>query len=140
MATNADHVALAKLKLLGMTKRTGDLDRLAELLDDGEEVVTMADALFRTQGIERRGLAVLTDRRLLCVDKASQTTELLEISLAEITACDTGSSGGMGDARRGELTIMADDVPTHLARIHPWERAGEIRAAVIDSPVATLAA
>jgi diguanylate cyclase len=127
----AEHAALAKIKLSGSAKRNGELDHLAELLDDGEQVVTMADAIFRSQGAERRGLAVLTDRRLLCVDKGSIGRDLMAIGISGITSVEIDSSGGMGDARRGGLTIVANDVETEVARIHPWERAAEIRTSVI---------
>lgn len=129
----AEHAAIAKVKLSGPSKRNGELDQLADLLDDGEQVVTMADAIFRSEGAERRGLAVLTDRRLLCVDKGSIAREVLEIGIAGITSVLVDSSGGMGDARRGGLTIVADDVSTELTRIHPWERAAEIRASVMQA-------
>jgi hypothetical protein len=127
----AEHVALAKIKLSGPTKRNGELDQLADLLEDGEEVVTMADAIFRSQGVERRGVAVLTDRRLLCIDKGSITRDLLAIGISGITSVRVDSSGGMGDARRGGLRIIANDVATELTRIHPWERADEICDSVL---------
>jgi hypothetical protein len=129
----AEHAALAKIKLSGPSKRNGELEHLAELLDDGEQVVTMADAIFRSQGAERRGLAVLTDRRLLCIDKGSIERELLAIEIDGITSVRADSTGGMGDARRGGLTIVADDVATELTRIHPWERAAEIRTSVMQA-------
>ena len=129
----AEHEAIAKAKLAGPGRRTQDLDRLADMLDEGEEVITMADALLRSPGIERRGLAVLTDRRLLCVDNGSFGAQSMAIQRSAITAVESGSSGGMGDARRGELRIVADGVHTQLIRVHPWERAEEIRAAVSES-------
>jgi hypothetical protein len=129
----AEHAALAKVKLSGPSKRNDELDQLADLLEDGEQVVTMADAIFRSQGAERRGLAVLTDRRLLCVDKGSIAREVLAIGISGITSVQADSSGGMGDARRGGLTIVADDVATELTRIHPWERAAEIRTSVMQA-------
>jgi hypothetical protein len=129
----AEHAALAKVKLSGQSKRNGELDHLEGLLDDGERVVTMADAIFRTAGAERRGLAVLTDRRLLCVDKDAISRDLLAIGISGITSMVIESSGAMGDARRGALTIVADDVETALTRINPWERAAEIRASVLEA-------
>jgi hypothetical protein len=129
----AEHAALAKVKLSGQSKRNGELDHLEGLLDDGEQVVTMADAIFRSEGAERRGLAVLTDRRLLCVDKDAINRDLLAIDISGITSMAIDSSGGMGDARRGALTIVADDVETALTRINPWERAVEIRASVMQA-------
>jgi hypothetical protein len=129
----AEHAALAKVKLSGQAKRNGELDHLEGLLDDGEQVVTMADAIFRSAGAERRGLAVLTDRRLLCVDKDAVSRDLLAIGISGITSMVIESSGAMGDARRGALTIVADDVETALTRINPWERAAEIRASVLEA-------
>jgi hypothetical protein len=93
----------------------------------------MADAIFRSEGAERRGLAVLTDRRLLCVDKDAINRDLLAIDISGITSMAIDASGGMGDARRGALTIVADDVETALTRINPWERAVEIRASVMQA-------
>jgi hypothetical protein len=94
----------------------------------------MADALFRSQGGERRGLAVLTDRRLLCVDKGLRTADPVAIDLAAVTSVEISAPGGSGDAKRGGLTILADGVKTDVARVHPWERAAEIRTAMIESP------
>jgi hypothetical protein len=128
-----EHAELAKVKLSGQSKRNGELDQLEALLDDGEQVVTMADAIFRSEGAERRGLAVLTDRRLLCVDKDAINRDLLAIDISGITSMVFDSSGGMGDARRGALTIVADDVETALTRINPWERAVEIRTSVMEA-------
>jgi hypothetical protein len=137
---NDEHVALAKAKLAGPPRRTDDLERLEAMLDEGEDVITMADALFRSQGIERRGLAVLTDRRLLCIDNGSFGAKPLAIPLSGITAADSSTTGGMGDACRGELRVVADGEHTLVARIHPWERAAEMSVAITRLADVTVAA
>ena len=122
----AENAALAKDKLVEGQFRGRELERLEELLGDEESVVTMAQALFRSEAIERRGLVVLTDSRLVCVDQASQDTDTLQVALAGITSVETSVTGGSGNAARGELSITSDGVRTEVLRIHPWERAGEI--------------
>lgn len=129
----SEHAAIAKDKLADGHLQTRALERLEELLGTGESIVTMAQALFRTRTIEQRGLAVLTDSRLLCVDMGSDHTATLEIAISEISSVEPGVSGGSGGARRGELSIKADGAQTDVSRIHPWERAGEIAAYVADA-------
>jgi hypothetical protein len=125
-ATGPDLVVLAKAKLATEFLRRSELDRLTQLLDAGEQVVTLADALWRAGRQERRGLIVLTDQRLLCVETGSQHMPLLELRLAAITSVELGLAHGSGDARRGELTILAGGDTTQLGRVRPWERATEI--------------
>ena len=128
-----ENAALAKEKLAHGHLQSRALERLDAMLGNSETVVNMAQALFRSRNDERRGLAVLTDSRLLCVDVASDHTPTLEMPLAGITAVETGVSGGSGDARRGELLITAGGVRTDVLRIHPWERAAEM-AAYVGAP------
>lgn len=126
----SEHAALAKEKLADGPHHGRELERMEELLGSGETVVTMAQALFRSRTAECRGLAVLTDRRLLCVDMGSDHSETIELSLAGITSLETSISGGSGDARRGEMSISSPGSYTQVLRIYPWERAEEIAAYV----------
>jgi hypothetical protein len=126
--TSADPglVVLAKAKLATEFSRGAELDRLTRLLHEGERVVTLGDALWRAERHEHRGLIVLTDQRLMCVDAGSRSVPLLEVRLGAITSLELGLAQGSGDARRGELTIRTDGVTTHLGRVRPWGRAAEI--------------
>ncbi|MEA2492340.1 MAG: hypothetical protein QOJ29_251 [Thermoleophilaceae bacterium] len=117
--------ALAKLKLATGFLRGPELGRIEEVLELGEEVITLADALFRSGRQERRGLIVLTEQRLMGLDSTGGKLNLL-IRLETITALERGAARGDGDAKRGDLTIIADGVETNFARIRPWERAEEI--------------
>jgi hypothetical protein len=125
-----ENTAIAKEKLADGHLQNRALERLEGLLGSSETVVTMAQALFRSRNDERRGLAVLTDSRLLCVDAAFDHAPTLEMPLARISALETGVSGGSGGARRGEMLITSDGVRTDVLRIHPWERAAEMAAYV----------
>jgi hypothetical protein len=119
-------VVLAKAKLATEFSRGAELDRVTRLLHAGEQVVTLGDALWRSGRQEHRGLIVLTDQRLMCVDTGSRHLPLLEVRLPAITSVDLGLAQGSGDARRGELTIRAGSITTHLGRVRPWGRAAEI--------------
>jgi hypothetical protein len=122
----SQYSALAKEKLVGPGTRALELERLSDLLDQGEQVVTMAEALFRSRMTERRGLAVLTDRRLLCIENVARPAEQLDFALSAITSLESRVSGGMGDARRGGLSLVADGAACEVVRINPWERAPEM--------------
>jgi hypothetical protein len=124
--TDAALVALARGKLATEFFRAAELDRLTRLLHRGERVLTLCDALFKLGREERRGLVVLTDVRLICVDTGSQYVPLAEVLLTAITSVEAGVPRGSGDAKRGELTMLSGGVDTQLARIRPWERAEEI--------------
>jgi hypothetical protein len=119
------YTTVAKAKLVGRGN-SAEIARLGTLLAPGEEVVTMAEALFRSRLTERRGLAVLTDRRLLCVDAVGHPEEQLDLSLGAITAVESQGTGGLGGARRGVLTVVSGDRTFEVTRINPWERAAEI--------------
>jgi hypothetical protein len=135
VATSADLdlTALAKDKLGSRSPRAGELDHVASLLRDGEHVLTLGDALFRSLRQERRGLVALTDQRLICVESGSRRLQPLELPLPSITSMATGVPAGMGDAKRGDLTILADGTETQLTRVRPWERAAEIAELIRDA-------
>jgi hypothetical protein len=117
---------LAKTKLATEHSRGGELDRLERLLHHGESVITLGDALFRTGRQERRGLMVLTDQRLICLESGTPHADVLEFWLSAITSLECDAPQGSGDAKRGNVTIVADRTKTNLGRIRPWERAAEI--------------
>jgi hypothetical protein len=123
--------ALAKVKLATGFLRGPELERIEAALDPGEEVITLADALFRSGRQERRGLVVLTHQRLMGLDSTGGRLNLL-IPLATITGLQRGPARGSGDARRGDLTIIVNEVETNFARIRPWERAEEIALYIED--------
>lgn len=125
-STHADLVALAKDKLATPAVRAADLGRLTDALHGGEHVVTLCDALYRSGRQEWRGLIVLTDERLICVDTRSQYLPLAQFGLSAITSVEAGVPVGSGDARRGQLTMLSDGVESQLERVRPWERAAEI--------------
>jgi hypothetical protein len=125
-ADDRDLVALAKDKLGTPFVRRAQLDRLAELLRPDEHVVTLCDALFRSDRQESRGLTVLTSERLISVDTYTRDLPLTELDLSAITSVEAGTPNGSGDARRGEVTILSGSVETRLVRVRPWERAAEI--------------
>jgi hypothetical protein len=120
--------ALAKATLPTELFRRGDLERLSSLLHPGESVVTLGEAVFRSERMVRHGLVALTDERLICVDSRSQHTQLLEFRLSEIESLEFGVEPGAGDAKRGDLMIVSGGVKTHVGRIRPWECAAEIAA------------
>ena len=123
---DVDLATLAKMKLATEHSRGPELDRLERLLHQGESVITLGDALFRTGRQERRGLMVLTDQRLICLESGTPHADLLEFPLAAIASIESGAPLGSGDAKRGHVTILAEGIETNLARIRPWERAAEI--------------
>jgi hypothetical protein len=123
---HADLVALAKDKLAMPVARPAELDRLTRVLHGGEQVVTLCDALFSSGQQEWRGLVVLTDERVICVDTRAHHPPLAEFGLATISSVEARAPVGSGDARRGRLTMLADGVETELTRVRPWERAAEI--------------
>jgi len=123
---NVDLVALAKNKLATKLLRTGELDRLTGLLQEGEQVVTLCDALCRSGRQEWRGLTVLTDERLLCIYTGSSDEAPTEFRLSAISSVETGTPRGSGDAKRGELIMAVHGGETRLVRVRPWERAEEI--------------
>jgi hypothetical protein len=125
-----DFTSLAQTRLVSHHARRGQLDRLAQLLHPGERVVTLGDGIFRSSEHERQGLLVLTDERLMCIERDASQKELLEFELAAITSLASGIACGSGDAARGELMLVSGGVTTHVARIRPPECAVEIAAHV----------
>jgi hypothetical protein len=123
---DTDLVALAKAKLATHLLRTAELDRLTGLLHQGEQVVTLCDALCKSGRQEWRGLTVLTDERLICLYTGSSGGAPTEVCLSAISSVETGTPRGFGDAKRGELTMLVKGGETRLARVRPWERAAEI--------------
>jgi hypothetical protein len=122
--------AAAEVEKLAAYPRAPKLDHLADVLEDGEGVVSVAEALFQSATRQWGGLAVLTDRRLLCVAVGVQQAATLEFPLAGISSIEASFSGGVGGARRGELSLLCDGERTRVLRINPWERAAEIAAFV----------
>src|SRR5258708_35076354 len=100
-------VALARTKLATGLLRAAELDRLRGLLHRGERVVTLCDALFTSGSEARRGLVVLTEARLFCLDTGSQKVPLAQVRLPAISSVEAGAPRGSGDAKRGELTMLA---------------------------------
>lgn len=125
--TTAVHDDLV-LEKLGLRWRQPELDRLADRLDADETVVTMATALFRSARVQGLGVAVLTDRRLLCIDRNAALVNPLEFPLAEMSLVTLADSQGVGGSKRGGIKIVCAGLPTELLRIDPWERAAEIVA------------
>jgi hypothetical protein len=119
-------VALARTKLAPGFLRVAELARLSALLHRGERVVTLCDALFTSGREARRGLIVLTDARLICLDTGSRYVALAEVRLPAISSVEAGVPRGSGGAKRGELTMLSGGVKTQLDRVLPWERADEI--------------
>ena len=125
-AGGTDLIALAHDKLGARFVGTSELDRLTRVLRQGEQVITLADALFRSGRQELRGLTVLTSERLICVDTGTGYVPFAELELSAITSVGAGMPNGSGDARRGEVTMLSGSVETRLVRVRPWERAAEI--------------
>jgi hypothetical protein len=123
---HAELVALAKDKLAIPVVRVAELDRLTAVLHGGEQVVTLCDALFSSGPQEWRGLVVLTNERVICVDTRSRSLPVAEVGLSTISSFEVLAPVGSGDARRGRLAVLADGVQTELTRVRPWERAAEI--------------
>jgi hypothetical protein len=123
---NTDLVALARAKLATEPLRTAELDLLKGLLHEGEQVVTLCDSLCSTGRREWRGLTVLTDERLICLQTGCSDVSPTEFRLAAISSVETGTPRGSGDAKRGELTMVVQGEQARLDRVRPWERAAEI--------------
>jgi hypothetical protein len=102
------------------------LERVAHVLHDGEAVVCIASALFRSATQQHTGSAVLTDRRLVCVDPRARGSAPLELPLMEITSITATASDESGAAKRGELVLVRGGLVTSVVRIDPWQRAQEI--------------
>jgi hypothetical protein len=123
---SADLVALARAKLATQRSTTAELDRLTGLLHQGEQVVTLCDALYRSGRQEWRVLTALTDERLICLHTGSSDKAPTEFCLSAISSVETGTPRASGDAKRGELTMLVQGGETRPARVRPWERAAEI--------------
>ncbi len=101
-------------------------------LDPGERLVSCGDAVFTSGRQMRRGFIVLTDRRVICLDRGVQHTHGIDLPLSGITSVRSGEGSGSGDAKRGDLTIASGAVKTHVTRIRPWENAGAIASYLRD--------
>ena len=123
---NTDLVALARAKLATELLRKAELDLLTGVLREGERVVTLCDSLCRTGRREWRGLTVLTDERLICLQTGCTDGEPTEFRLSAISSVETGTPRGSGDAKRGEVTMVVKGDEARLDRVRPWERAAEI--------------
>lgn len=78
----------------------------------------------------RRGFLVLTDRRMICLDRGVEHEQPLEFPLSAITSVESGSGPTQGDGKRGDLTIASRTGRTHVTRIRPWESAASIASYV----------
>jgi hypothetical protein len=78
----------------------------------------------------RRGFLVLTDRRVICLDRGVQLEHRLELPLSAITSVENGLGLTQGDAKRGDLTLASGTVKTYVTRIRPWESAAAIASYV----------
>ena len=132
-AVPEEHAALARRKL-GGPQRRAELERLMKLLEPSESVVTLAEALFKSATGQAAGLAVLTDRRLLCVDTNAREAAAMDFSVTGISRAPATVSDDSGTARRGELGLVCEGEPIRVLRIHPWERAEEIAAHLTRVP------
>jgi hypothetical protein len=121
-----DLVALARAKLATELLRTAELDLLTGVLHEGEQVVTLCDSLCRTGRREWRGLTVLTDERLICLQTGCSDGAPTEFRISAISSVETGTPRGSGDAKRGELTMVVKGDEARLDRVRPWERAAEM--------------
>lgn len=126
ISLDADLIALSRAKLAPQSRRTADLERLSGLLQDGERVITLCEALCTSGRQEWRGLTVLTDERLICLYSQLPAAPIVEFRLTAVTSVEVGTPRGSGDAKRGELTMSMDGEESQLARIRPWQRAEEI--------------
>ncbi|MEA2482468.1 MAG: hypothetical protein QOC55_415 [Thermoleophilaceae bacterium] len=110
--------------------RSPELARVDQFLDAGETVVCVAEGLFKSLRSQCSGLAVLTDRRLLCVDHGARLSATTEYPLADITSIRATASLESGAAKRGAIFLRCAGVGTAVLRVDPWERASEIVAYV----------
>jgi hypothetical protein len=121
-----DLAELARAKLSPHVLRTAELDRLAGLLHPSERVVTLCDALCRSDCREWSGLTVLTDERIICLYTGSSDEPPPEFLVSAISSVEVGPAQGAGDARRGDVALVVHDAEAQLARDRPWERAEDI--------------
>ena len=112
------------------SRTTRDRECAERALDRGERLVTLGEAVFRSGRRARRGLVVLTDQRVICIDRGAQHGQPLELPLSGITSVESGEGRMLGDAKRGHLTIESGALKTHVTRIRPWERAATIASYV----------
>src|SRR3954471_2257279 len=102
------------------------IDHVTPLLEGGETTVCLGDGLFQSGTRQCRGLAVLTDRRLLCVDPGARTCMTFQLSLADTTSVRASVSEGVGAAKRGVIELVTGGVATTVSRLDPWRLASEI--------------
>jgi hypothetical protein len=112
-------------KVLNTAERR-QLDHVTGLLDSSEAIVCLGQGLFQSGTRQCRGLAVLTDRRLLCVDRGARTCMTFELSLADIMSVRASVSEGVGAAKRGVIELVGAGLPTTVSRLDPWRRASDI--------------
>src|SRR3954454_24235593 len=102
------------------------LDHVTPLLESGETTECVGDGLFQSGTRQCRGIAVLTDRRLLCIDPGARTCMTFELSLADTTSVCAGVAEGVGAAKRGVIELVTAGVATTVSRLDPWRLASEI--------------
>src|SRR3954447_12827662 len=102
------------------------IDHVTPLIEGGETTVCLGDGLFQSGTRQCRGLAVLTDRRLLCVDPGARTCMTFQLSLADTTSVRASVSEGVGAAKRGVIELVTGGVATTVSRLDPWDLASEI--------------
>src|SRR3954453_560215 len=116
------------------------IDHVTSLLERGETTVCLGEGLFQSGTRQCRGLAVLTDRRLLCVDPGARTCMTFALSLAETTSVRASVSDGVGAAKRGVIELLTAGVATTVSRLDPWDLASEIATYIEEWKPATTGA
>src|SRR4051795_5070387 len=102
------------------------IDHVTSLLESGETTVYLGEGLFQSGTRQCRGLVVLTNRRLLCVDPGARTCMTFELSLADTTSVRASESDGVGAAKRGVIELVTAGVSTTVSRLDPWRLASDI--------------
>src|SRR4051795_9724695 len=96
------------------------MDHVIPLLESGETTVCPGEGLFQSGTRQCRGLVVLTNRRLLCVDHGARTCMTFELSLADTTSVRASESEGVGAAKRGVLELVTAGGAATGSRLPPW--------------------
>lgn len=108
-------LAAEKLNMkLGVKK---ELKRLIDQLHEGEEVVNLA----RGEYDGKRGLVVVSDRRILFYEQGMVRSKIEDFPYDKISSVQTGSG-----VMSGKLTIFAAGNKAEIEHVRPKERAKEI--------------
>ncbi len=121
---------VAERRRPGRARAASDRACAERALDEGEQLVSVGEGVFRSIREERRGLVVLTDQRVMCIDRGVQHGQPLELPLSGITSVESGDGRTLGDSKRGHLIIESGALKTHVTRIRPWECAATIASYV----------